>query len=220
MADTTYHFSIDGVKGFASFSLPESSVGTEITLQDFLDQVKITFPKEDSQDKQDRDEKQTNYSTPEDSDYIRKGIEIEVLEWFEKLFQATIAVATLGAGFTFSTILGGLDESNDEKAAKAARVRRLLSVAWLLFVIAIAAAAAGSLAFNFARDWHLKFAGQPRQRFVTSIVSLSLQMLMLIPFLLIGLAIEEYVHDVGVAAVWVTSTITLLAFLAWIVVSL
>lgn len=143
----------------------------------------------------------------------------EVLTWFDKLFEANLAIGTLGAGFTFSVIVSDLhDPSSSDFTAD--QVRKLLALAWLLFVVAIGAACAASLLFTFQRNWFIDFAGHRRRKFATATTSLVLQLLILAPFMVSGWAVKAYVGDVGLAAFILTGVFAGCAVLIWILQTL
>jgi hypothetical protein len=142
----------------------------------------------------------------------------DILRWFNQLFEATLAVGALGAGFTFSVIVSDLPDPSPDFTVD--QVRRYLALAWLLFVILIAAACVGSLLFSFQRDWFIDFAHSKRRRFVTATTSLVIQLLIMAPFMVSAWAVEAYVRDVGLAAYVLTLVYGGSAVFLWIMQTL
>jgi hypothetical protein len=152
------------------------------------------------------------------------------LDWLDAFLPAVIAVSTFGGSITFTLIPGQLQAPSS--TFEVSTVRVFLSLAWLFFFLAFAFAGVASLVLSFQRD-NIKTTPNeqspeqqnpeeqnpqqpPKARstrrneryanwFIAHFpISLMLQILVLLAFSFLGLAVAAYVPGVGWVAVGVT----------------
>ena len=124
-------------------------------------------------------------------------------KWSDDFYSAIIAIGTLGAGFTFSVIFSQLPATNPPgQTDRADRVRSLLIVAWILFVLAIAVAAVSSSALRFFPKLTIERlnAFDKRATVLAAVISLILQGLLLAAFIVSARAMKHYDEHYGQAA--------------------
>ena len=122
------------------------------------------------------------------------------MKWFDSLFAAVIGISTLGAGFTFGIIfsdpalpsdLNGLYEVEFKD-----RIRFLLALSWVLFILAIGEASAASLLFSATelRDWFLEGWEKDHTgpNVIATLCSFGVQVLRTAAFLVASWAISFY----------------------------
>jgi hypothetical protein len=123
-------------------------------------------------------------------------------EWLDKLFQTVSQIGTLGAGFTFSVIVTGLQEGAGIDTNK---VRYYVATSWVLFIIAVIFANFLSMLAGYWRatlDNALAadFRSHMPVRALSLIAAGVLQVLLLAAFALSARAIEAYEPGVGKGA--------------------
>jgi hypothetical protein len=146
----------------------------------------------------------------------RKGADI--LEWFHNLFTAYGSIATLGAGFTFATLMSGLEEPGSDSRFDKAQVRMLLALSWLLFLLSLGYATAASTLFTFYAPL-IEASCDDNSRTTHSflwVVAALQQLLLLAAVSVSALAVMAYVEFVGWLAVGFTVFIALSMGLLWL----
>ena len=142
-----------------------------------------------------------------------------VVEWFNKFFDNIIIIASLGAGFSFSIIISdpAAPPVNKRWPLTSDDVRFYLAVSWSLFVFAIGGAVAGSLLFLFHKTTITTGLddGTNAMPNVISLVSITLQLLVIVAFMLDVRVIAAYVDAVGWSTFTITAVFGLAAIVLW-----
>ena len=148
--------------------------------------------------------------TPETPNPMSGVIDEHTRSWFDGLFQGVIAIATLGAGFTFSVIVDPAEPTYDREFGRE-RVRFCLAISWLLFILALGCAAGGASLFKFHQviTWS-----------VARWVSLLVQLLPLAAFMATARAIAAYAGTVGWVSMGIIGAYALILLGFWVVQSL
>ncbi|KAL4767031.1 hypothetical protein BDW60DRAFT_165003 [Aspergillus nidulans var. acristatus] len=150
----------------------------------------------------------------------------EWMNWYNTFFTAVIGVASIGAGFTFSTILTQLDPPSNtgdnpaEQKLQLNHIRLCLSISWLLFVLTLVWASSAALIISINKMMVMEILdrsnwdSQYRRSYCWLTVALSRTTIIatLLPMVAIGAAAEAvraYHSQTGLAA------IVLLAFFAF-----
>ena len=137
--------------------------------------------------------------------------------WWDSFAKGIIGLTTLGASITFSVILSELPDPiaiRSTHPSKLSRkiafdketVRKFLSVAWLMFVLALGLAMVSLVQLKKKRR-----AGDGMK-----VLELVLEWLVLAAFMFLALAVSAYVPEVGVAGVAFIAFFALLAFTMWL----
>ena len=136
-------------------------------------------------------------------------------KWSDDFYAAIIAVGTLGAGFTFSVIFSELP--NKDMTVNTDRVRSLLILAWILFILAIAVAAVSSSVLRFSSKQAIKRINDfdTLTAVLAALISITLQGLILAAFVVSALAMRHYDHRFGQAAFVVPIVVAGLLGLGW-----
>jgi hypothetical protein len=150
------------------------------------------------------------------------------IQWWEAFLPQAVNVSIFGGSITFSIAIQEIanparlnpSDSEAETYTRFQRetVRRFLSLAWLLFVCALATASLAMLLLNFKRksikdSFKVKWSWSPM---ILHTLSFVISALMLGAFMFLSLAVVAYVEDVGWAGVGVTSLVALITLLIWI----
>lgn len=141
------------------------------------------------------------------------------VEWFNSFFNNIIIIASLGAGFSFSTILSvPTPPTGTTWRLGSTGVQLYLAASWALFVFAIGIAVAASQAFKFNEAWLIEKLDceHPATLVIISLVSLVLQLLMITAFLLVERVITAYVPSFGLIAFVITGIFGLVAVGVWL----
>ena len=136
----------------------------------------------------------------------------EWMDWYEKLYQAVVQIATLGAGFTFTSIVGGLDEPPESDKA---HVRFCMALSWLLSVISIGFGSIASLTFHLYKPqltqeidetFYMDIDGRYSRQmsWMLLLFPLTAQLLVIAAFLASAVAVLTYTKQIGVAALALT----------------
>jgi hypothetical protein len=143
-----------------------------------------------------------------------------VVEWFIKFFDNIVIIASLGAGFSFSIIISdpALPPANKRWCLTSDDVRFYLAVSWTLFVLAIGGAVAGSQLFQFYKPPLITKLNDSTKTMpiVVSLVSITLQLLVIVAFMLDERVIAAYVDAVGWSTFAITGGFGLTAIVSWL----
>lgn len=143
-----------------------------------------------------------------------------VVEWFIKFFDNIIIIASLGAGFSFSIIVSDPADPPGKKRwpLKSGDVRFYLAISWALFVFAIGGAVAGSQVFQFYQTSIIKRLNDGSRTMLNavSLVSITLQLLVIVAFMLDERVIAAYVGAVGWSTLAITAGFGLAAIVSWV----
>lgn len=155
------------------------------------------------------------------------------VKWLENLMPSVITVATLGASITFTVIVQQLPPPQYWSIEM---LRTLLSISWLLFVLSLGLASAGSLILAFHRKplvgyYNRKEKEWPRQGSAPSALwkkpgywlactfkepfTLVLLLCMLSAFFFLALVVFAYSRNVGIAALIFVSLFVAATALTW-----
>ncbi|KAK5099546.1 hypothetical protein LTR70_002447 [Exophiala xenobiotica] len=129
----------------------------------------------------------------------------KTMNWFDKLFQNIIVVASLCAGFSFSVVVAPLERiQNDHFTVQ--QVNTAVAVSWLLFVLAVTLSSAFSSFFYFdERKLGEKLTGQCRWTHSwMALVSLTVQELVLGGFLAASVDVAAFSKNVGYTTIGIT----------------
>ena len=145
-----------------------------------------------------------------------------VVEWFIKFFDNIIIIASLGAGFSFSIIISDPAKPPAHKrwCLSSDDVRFYLAISWALFVFAIGGAVAGSQIFQFYKTTIIKMLNDGTRKtmpIAVSLVSITLQLLVIVAFMLDELVVAAYVDAVGWSTFAITASFGLAAIGSWVV---
>ena len=147
-------------------------------------------------------------------------------KWFDDFFNGVVAVGTLGGGFTFTVIFSSLDTRNGLLTPEEVEpVRHLITIAWLLFVLAVGiASVSGAIArFNaqgIIDEFNQKGGPLPGWVIWASATSLILQLLVIAAFLVSATAVMQYDESTGIAALAIISVVAVLLVVLWILKAL
>lgn len=144
----------------------------------------------------------------------------EWMSWYDKLFQALIGVATLGAGFTFTIITSGID--NPHGRIDTEYVRRCVSVSWLLFVASLGCTSLAALFLSvnkrtFVRSidkgdkWYKSWEGN-----VIVLTTLLVQLLPLGAFTAAAEVVRSYQPGVGIVVMVFIAFLAVVLFVLWL----
>lgn len=162
-----------------------------------------------SQNKKDEDTK-----VKKDGDIKAKEDAIIVMEWFIKLFDRIIIIASLGAGFMFNVILEPVDndQNNLNDTFSAATVNTLVAVSWLCFILALTFSSAFASFFEFYKNELTTGVAHRRAwaHLTNFFVSLVVQSLVLAGFLTASFVVMAFDEVVGLVSVVFTSLFTLI----------
>jgi hypothetical protein len=136
------------------------------------------------------------------------------VEWLNSFFGNTIIIASLGAGFSFSTILSvPTPPTRTTWPLGYTGVQPFLAASWALLVFAIGIAVAASHAFkcNEARLIEKLDCENRPALVIIGLVSFVLQLLIITAFLLVERVITAYVPSFGLIAFGITGLFGLVA---------
>ncbi|KAK7894036.1 hypothetical protein LTR67_006737 [Exophiala xenobiotica] len=159
----------------------------------------------------------------------------EFMNFVEKLFQAVVGVASLGAGFTFTAIVSGLDypsgvagsRTQAEQDRSREKVRFYLALSWLLFVCSIGWASFAALVICGSNKPRViasldRAHWDPRTYWFSTgagaFKDISVLIAQLLPVAAFGTsaeAVRAYEHDVGVAAIALVALMALTVTAGW-----
>ena len=138
-----------------------------------------------------------------------------VTTFFAGLFQTILAISTLGASITFNYVLSGPGSNTPKPSTRrfsANEVQLFLAISWLLFLLALAFAAAGqTLLTFFRRHWEEDWDGKRGKTSQTTVqmyavsASAILAGLVVGAFMLLCLVVVAYSSIVGWIALGFTS---------------
>jgi hypothetical protein len=140
------------------------------------------------------------------------------VEWFNSFFGNIIIIASLGAGFSFSTILSvPTPPKGTTWPIRSTGVQLSLAASGALFVFAIGIAVGASQVFKFneARLIEKLDCEHRATLVVIGLVSLVLQLLIITAFLLVERVITAYVPSFGLIAFGITGLFGLVAVGLW-----
>jgi hypothetical protein len=145
-----------------------------------------------------------------------------IVEWSASFFETCGAISTLGAGFTFTTLLGSLDEPPPGSRFDKQQVRRYLALAYLLFAISLGYAAAGATLLSFHSKLVVRWYDTEARKahFGIWLLIVGQQLLLYAGFAISMIAIMAFVEDVAWAGIAVV--LVLLAFVScwWLLQSM
>ena len=146
----------------------------------------------------------------------------DLLEWFQGLFTACGSIATLGAGFTFATLISGVEDPGPDSRFDKSQVRMLLALSWLLFILSLGYATFVSNLFTFyAPLIKPSYDGNDRTTHSVLWLVVALQQLLLLAAVSVSaLAVMAYVESVGWLAVGFTALFALAMGLMWLAQSM
>jgi hypothetical protein len=129
-----------------------------------------------------------------------------IVEWTAHYFETCGALSTLGAGFSFTTMLNSLDEPPPGSRFTKQQVRRYLALAYLLFTMSLGFAVAGATLLSFHSRIVVRWYDTKARKAHAGIwlVIVAQQLLLYGAFAVSMLAVMAYVEDVawvGVALV-------------------
>ena len=144
----------------------------------------------------------------------------EWMSWYDKLFQALIGVATLGAGFTFTIITSAIDKPHD--GIDTEYVRRCVSVSWLLFVASLGCTSLAALFLSVNKrtiirsidegdKWYKSWEGV-----VIVLTTLLVQLLPLGAFAAAAEVVRSYQQGVGIVVMVFIAVLAAVLFLLWL----
>jgi hypothetical protein len=149
--------------------------------------------------------------------YLTSG---EWISWYDKLYQALIGVATLGAGFTFTVITS--DIAKPRGGIKEEYVRRCVSVSWLLFVASLGCTSFAALflsvnkstfiqSFDRGDKWYKGWQGM-----VIVPTTLLVQLLPLGAFTAAAEVVRSYHQGLGIIVMVFIAGLAPVLFLFWL----
>ena len=143
----------------------------------------------------------------------------QAVELFIKFLDNIIIIASLGAGFSFSIIISDPAPPPVDKTwpLTSDDVRFYLAVSWTLFVFAIGGAVTGSqlLLSNSGSIVTMLNDGTRTMPIALSLVSITLQLLVIVAFMLDERVIAAYVDAVGWSTFAITGGFGLMAIVYW-----
>ncbi|KAF2667395.1 hypothetical protein BT63DRAFT_291143 [Microthyrium microscopicum] len=142
-----------------------------------------------------------NYKRQEDNLY----------DWYQSFAKGIIGLSTFGASITFSVILSNLPDPITIRAKQSSKlfkkikfneeaVRQFLSIAWLMFVLAL----------GFAIISLVQLKKHSTIGSGMKVLEIVLQWLVLAAFMFLSLAVAAYTPDVGMAGVGFISLFALM----------
>lgn len=140
----------------------------------------------------------------------------KVVDFLWSLFSAVIGISTFGASITFGRVVSGVAAPVGEYTEE--EVLSFLSLAFLLFLVALGTASFLAVGLRFNRESikaGLRSHGKRRRLWtgVTMAASGLVQGLIFAAFIFISLALRAYTEAVGTASLIFTSVFAALAFL-------
>ncbi|KAK5311783.1 hypothetical protein LTR70_008577 [Exophiala xenobiotica] len=141
------------------------------------------------------------------------------LDWYSQLYSATIAIATLGAGFTFSLIFSSLESPADGDTQY---VRRCIMTSWMLFVLGLGWSSFCALMVSVNRTKMLEELASGKKwykqgfSFFNTLSILVAQLLPIGAFLSSAEAVRHYHDALGVASLALISGVGRLVVGFWL----
>jgi hypothetical protein len=141
----------------------------------------------------------------------------KILRWWDSFSKGIIGISTIGASICFSVIFSALPDPVEVRAVRNTSldqkihfdretVRKLLSLSWLMFVLALGFAIISQLKLRKSTTWGsmLKF------------LEITLNSLVLAAFLCLSLAVAAFVPEVGLAGCGFIGFFSLTVICMWL----
>ena len=146
------------------------------------------------------------------------------LDWYSQLLSATIAIATLGAGFTFTLIFSALDRprSTETQADDIVYVRTCIAASWMLFVLSLGWSSFVALIVSVNRTAALRELGTDKRWYQHSMLALMnfgtfiAQLLPCGAILASAEGVRQYQSKIGIVTLTLVSLTAFVAILAWL----
>jgi hypothetical protein len=145
-----------------------------------------------------------------------KTKDAKILRWWDSFSKGIIGISTIGASICFSVIFSALPDPVEVRAVRNSTldqkihfdretVRKLLSLSWLMFVLALGFAIISQLKLRKSTTWGsmLKF------------LEITLNSLVLAAFLCLSLAVSAFVPEVGLAGCGFLGFFSLIVIFMW-----
>jgi hypothetical protein len=149
--------------------------------------------------------------------YLTSG---EWMSWYDKLYQALIGVATLGAGFTFTVITSDITKPSD--GVNKEYVRRCVSVSWLLFIASLGCTSFAALFLSVNKSTFIQSLDRGDkwykgwQGMVIVPTTLLVQLLPLGAFTAAAEVVRSYHQGLGIVVMVFIAVLATVIFLFWL----
>jgi hypothetical protein len=145
------------------------------------------------------------------------SLEDKQFSWYDSFAKGIVGLTTFGASITFSVILSDLPDPVPIRAHSSSKVsrkvtweketvRQFLSIAWLMFVLAL----------GFAIISLVQLKKKMEVGRGMKLLEILLELLVLSAFMFLALAVAAYVPEVGFAGVGFISFFTFMVLCMWV----